>query len=531
MASGEKAGQSIAKNISKLQGSAVGKELGIAEAKLWAAVRGEFQGYDQGYALGLASVEDINLGMQEGKDKGKADAIITAQSQFRPQYFEEALVLEFKKPLEGEANKMMRFELEELQNFNEVAAVSPLTSAEISRSDALSTPLDASIISFNKDVKVLKDKVIILSNPNVVYVAPTAVPYGTPVCTAIYKNLAVYKKACEDSYRNSFSDSFLTTTRSTFNNLYTDLYKVEADGSTLQAREAHYPAELISSTEVSSAHGQKLGKADIYKQKFTTSYKETYAVELPLAKEVAKINAEDDLLKALETRGLLTLGKSKITAEDFRGSEELIFSSQVKNISKVAFNGPVLLRITESQNVELAAKTIVLNSSKAQGFTSFSPIKGKINPAAKTGDKIVIRGTVDLPGDVYKPQRQETFEIIQVLAANPTHALTLDYLKNPDIRGLFRYNIHSLKANIKPMAEDIADGYQVTLKAIGENAELIDLKNTSAATGALRQNEQKEVKFTYTFDKSAKNKTITLELTIIYAGKVIKKETIVLKPG
>ena len=458
---GEKEGQTIAKNISKLQGSGVGRELGIAEAKLWASVRGEIQGYDQGYALGIASVEDINRGIQEGKDKGKADATVTAQSQFRPQYFEEFLLAEFKKPLDGEAFKMMSFEVEEELNFDEISAVSPLTSAEISRSDALSTPLDESIISFNKDVKVLKDKVVSLSNPNVVYVEPASVPYGAPVCTAIYKNLAVYKKACEDSYKSSFGNSFLATTRGTFNKLYTDLFKVVTDESNLAARDAQYPAELVSASAVSSAHGQKLGKADIYQQKFTVSYKETYALELPVAKDVAKLNAQDDLLKALETKGLLTLGKSKITAEDFRGSEELTFTSQVKNISKVSFNGPVLLKITESQNVEFTAKEIVLNSAKAQGFTSFSPVKGKINPAAKTGDKIVIRGTVNLPGDVYKPQRQESFEIIQVLAANPTHTLGLDYLKNPDIKGVFRYNVHALRVNIKPTAEAISSGYQV----------------------------------------------------------------------
>jgi hypothetical protein len=142
-----------------------------------------------------------------------------------------------------------------------------------------------------------------------------------------------------------------------------------------------------------------------------------------------------------------------------------------------------------------------------------------------------IRGTVNLPGDMYKPQRQETFEIIQVLAANPTHSLGLEYLKNPDIKGVFRYNIHSLKANIKPTAEAISAGYLVTLKAVGENADLIDLNNTEAATGALAQNEQKEVKFTYTFSKAAKGKTITMELSISYAGKVIKEELIVVNPG
>ena len=531
---GEKEGLKIARTLSKFHGEGVGKELGIGEAKYWGTVRGELAGYDQGYALGLQSVEDISHGQAEGRKRGKVDAELTAQTKFRPQYFEDALLLEFQKPLEaGEfmPKMMKRFAYAMEQEASSFNAISPLTADEIKKSDDLKTPLDASVISFKKDVAVINEKAVSLEKPSVVYQAPATVPFGEVNCSTVYKSVAIYKQACEDSYKESFRTSFTTTARSIFDVNYTNLFKEQFSLTNVNTREEQFPTEFAAASLVSEAHGLKLGKADIYQEKFKLAYKQTYDLELPIAKDIAKSDAEKDLVQLLKTKALLTLGKNSFEAIDFRGGEEVSLKAQVKNISQVALSGPVLLKIVEVKNIEFSSKEIALTAAQARNFTNFEALKGKINPAAKTGDKIIVKATVTLPGDLYHPQRQETFEISQVLSANPTHDLKLSYLEFPDSGNVFRRNLHSLKATLVPTAENIPTGYLVKLTPVGENAAFIVLDQKHFETGALSQNVGKELNFTYTFPKTANGKKITLELTVTYAGKIIKKQTIIVTPG
>ena len=530
---GTKEGSRLSSVLSKQNGIAVGKELGVAEARHWGSVRGEIQGYELGYNEGLASVEERTRAVSEAGAKAAQDAELFAQRNFKPVFFEEFVQAEFKKPLGLNVSAF-----KSLQSFRnnfalEVAmeTIPPLSGAELARSEALKTPLDTSIVTALKDIKTIEARALRLSSPEVAFETPTKIPFGTVACGQVYKGLAVFKAACEGSYKGTFSNHFVTAAREEFSQIYQAQFQSEFDAAEISQRKASFPIELASATKIGQAEGLRIGKIEIYQRTYESTYKSSYETEIVKAKEKSRGDAARELSEFLKVKPLLTVAETSLQAENFRGGEEISLQGKVKNVSSVGLTGPVMVRVTEVINAERITGEAVLNSASPMALTALPELKVKVNSTARAGEKVVVRGVVELPGDLYRPVRQEKFELTQILSANPAHDLGTNYNKNPDIKGVFRRNIHFLTASITPKVEEIKEGYQVTLTAVGENSSLIDQIEKQFSTGAIAANAKKDVRFSYTFKDAAKGKTITLEMTVNYAGKVLKKETIVLKPN
>ena len=531
---GSQEGLKISNRISKTNGESGGLELGSAQAKYWGTVRGEIQGYDGGYAEGMASAEDIARAEADAKKKGAEDAYLFATAHFKPAFFEEFVQLEFKKPLRPAAQKNMKglgFR-RALELAPAVAGVEPVTAAEVSRSLEVKTVLDATISKLAQDLKTVETKASRLKDPALAFEAPASVPFGKADCKNIYKGLQVFKDACEASYKEAFGALFEESARETFGGSYPQSYESILEASTLTAREAKYPADLKVAFDVGRAEGLKLGKIEVYRQTYARAHKLAYDTELPLARERTKVEAGLELSTFLTRKPLLTLAASKLEAQDFRGGEEITVLTKVKNVSKVASSSPVLIKITEAKNAELVTGQAVLNSPAAPGaLTDMPGLKVRVSQSARTGEKVVIKGTVDLPGDLYRPARQEKFELEQVLSANPASNLNLTYSTAPDIKNFWgKLNTHYFTAAISPKVEGLPSGYSVSLRAIGDNAWMLLQAQTELTTGALEVNQTKELTFSYQVQKAAKGQTITLELAVSYAGKVISKQVLELYP-
>ncbi len=529
---GTREGEKISATLSRQNGVAVGRELGLAEAKHWGSVRGEILGYDQGYSEGLASAEDRARAVAESSAKATVDAELFAQRNFKPVFFEEYVQAEFKKPLLAKNLVMKSLQLMGMSFSAEEAldAVSPLTPNEIARSEELRTPLDAGITQVAKDVNSIEAKARRLSDPQVAFQAPATVPYGTPNCAQVYKSLAVFKAACDSSYKGSFAANFVAAARTSFQQIYTPQFNAEFNAANLSQRESSYTGELSAATAVGRAEGLRIGKIEIFETTYAATYKTAYASELEKARAKAKVDASNELTGFLKVKPLLTVASSELAAENFRGGEEVSILGKVKNVASVALKGPVMIRITEVVNAEKVLGEAVLNEAGALVLTSLPVLKVKILTSAKAGEKLIVRGVVDLPGDLYKPARQEKFELIQTLSANPAHDLGLTYNRTPDIKGVFRRNIHFVTVGLKPKFEDIKDGYQLSLTPVGEAASLMEMREGALTTGAIAVGANKEIRFSYVFKDAAKAKTLSMELAISYAGKVIKKEILTVVP-
>lgn len=525
-------GLRLAKLLSRQYGQSVGTELGLAEAKHWAHVRGEVRGYETGYAEGLASVDDQTRGRVEGERQGRSDAHLYAQSNFKPVFFEELVIEEFKRPMNPVkmlSEMPLKF-MKVSKTFSGRETVDPLTRSEIESSQRLATVLDEKINNFAKELSVVEAKARRLGTVDVAFEAPAKIPFGAPSCSQVYKGLAVFKAACESSYRSDFSELFLSATRSAFSSDYVSLFETEKGDAELKEREARYQGQFNEAFKVTEAMGLKIGKEDIYKKTFSIAYGSAYESELPEARTKAKADARIELTSFLNARPLLTLSETKLVAENFRGGEEVALQGMVKNVSKVAFNGGAIIKLGRLENAQAVLAEAVLREAQPLTHTKLPDLKVRVLPTAKAGDRIVIRGTIELPGDLYKTQRVEKFELVQVLAANPAHGLDLNYNKTPSVKGIFRRNIHFLSAKLSPSIEDIKDGYKVTLEAVGPDSSEVELRENAFSTGSLARGEEKELRFSYLFTDNARGKTITLNLKVEYLGKVLKTETIELLP-
>lgn len=530
---GAKEGEEISALLSKQNGVSVGQELGVAEARHWGSVRGEIQGYELGYSEGLASLEDRARAISESSAKAAVDAELYAQRNFKPVFFEEFVQAEFKKPLPESLkfNSLKAFSVGLSRNAEAaMAAVSPLSPNEIAQSEILKTPLDAGILQIAKDVKTISAKAQRLSDPEIAFKAPTQIPFGTANCSQVYKGLSVFKAACESSYKGAFQNNFVTAAKGTFVQIYNAQFRSEFDAANLSQRESRYPGELKAASVIGRAEGLRIGKIEIYDTTYAANYKTAYAAELEKARAKAKADASAELANFLKVKPLLTVASSSLTAENFRGGEEVTVLGKVKNVASVALNGPVMVRITELVNAEKVQSEAVLNDAGALALTDLPSLKVKVLNSAKAGETMIVRGVVDLPGDLYKPARQEKFELTQVLSANPAHDLGLNYNKTPDIKGVFRRNIHFLTVSLKPKFEDIREGYKLTLTPVGEASALVEVKQRQLDSGAIAVGANKEIRFSYTFKDAAKAKSLTMELAISYAGKVIKKDIVTVVP-
>lgn len=526
---GRKEGARLSQVLSRQNGAAAGQELGKALARHWGSVRGEIQGYEKGHAEGMASVEDRIRAIQEASSKAALDAELFAQRNFKPVFFEEFVQAEFKRPMVP-VLKSLQSLYQSVSLEGRMETVPPLNPSEIARSEDLKTPLDASIITAAKEVKTAEERSLRLSDPEIAFETPTKLPFGTVACSQVYKGLAIFKSACEGSYKDVFTSNYVSAAREEFLGLYQRQFESEFDTVNISIREENFPREFSEASKIARAEGVRVGKVEIYQQTYESTYKSSYETEIVKAKVKAKGDAGRELTEFLKAKPLLTVAETTLAAENFRGGEEVNINGKVKNVGLAPLKGPVMVRITEVINARAVMGEVVLSSAAPQALTDLPPLKVQVNSSARAGEKVIVRGVVELPGDLYRSVRQEKFELTQILSANPAHELGLNYNKTPAIKGVFRRYIHFLSVTVTPKVEEIKDGYQVTLKAVGENSTLIEQKETILMTGTIAQNSGKEVRFSYGFKDVAQGKNISLELSVLYGGKILKKEMITLTP-
>lgn len=528
---GEKEGARLVTLLSKQNGDSAGSELGSAEAKHWGFVRGELQGFELGFQRGNTASDETSRAQTAAKLKAAADAETFAQLNFKPVFFEEFVQVAFKQPVQLKAMKVKMVFAELVSNDAEgLLGLEPLTPEELQNSEALKTPLDQAIEGHKKAVGEIKLKASRIARPDVSYVTPTSIPLGTVTCTQVYKGLAVFKSACETSYKEVFTGSFLAAAKNVFFTGYTSQFQGHFEEANIKKREAAFQGEFNTAHKVADAEGERVGRAENYQRSFAQQYERTYAEVLPQAKEKSKGDAQRELTTFLSQNPLLTLSESKLQASDFRGSELVSVDGLVKNVGQKSFSGAALIRVTSVENAEIVEGEKILQTAAAQTLTATPSLKVKILPTAKAGQVLVVKGVIELPGDLFKPQRKESFELRQTLSANPANTLVNEYDATPSIKGVFNRYIHSFKSKITPSVEDIKDGYALTLSAVGENASLIEIREKAFTTGALIVNATKEGKFTYVFKDAAKNKVVQVKVDVSYLGKVIKSEVIELRP-
>lgn len=531
---GETEGQRILSREAKANGESLGKSMGEAEAKLWGLIRGEIEGYESGYIAGRSSEAEIQRAQNAGDQKGRESAEAHAQAELKPQYFEEALQLEFKKDLGVLSSIFASFRsqrgIKEVSIEGVSQRLTPPSPREIARSNEIVTELDASIALTHSGLKTLKTQVERMASPDVAFKAPTKVETGRPNCSQVYKNVKPFIEACESSHRQSYERIYLASARMIFSQGYEGEYRRLLEGAQINSRETNYQREYLAASAASFKAGENVGKSEIYQETYSRSFELAYADELPLAKQRAKKEADSELLDLMNKAPLLTLSESAIKVDEIKALDEVPVKLSVKNISHVSLKSPISVKITELRNASIVSGASSINEAKARSLTSLPDLKIKVLASAQSGEELLIKGEILLPGDLYQSQRKEEFLIRKLIAANPLAETQLSYDSTPTIKGIFKRYIHRFTVSIAPKMEDLPRGYTLTLTPTPESQAHMEMKTSEVKTGAMKKGEARNADFSYVFNDSAKKKKIELDLRVEYAGKILSQERIELQP-
>lgn len=527
---GEKVGLQQAQLDSDANGVRVGTMLGKFNAELIGLVRGENSGYKDGYHAGYTDSGSINQATKDGKFDGKNAAYDYAEKVFKPEYFENHMQEALKTPVKSASTKSIvlfkEFPIHLESKSNEF--VSDLSTSEITESLGLITSLDRSIKSKLDQRSSYQNEVSSAENYRNSYDEPTSVPYGTVNCSSVYKGLEHFKEVCKESYSNSFYREFHAGSEDKYSQEYKEFFKEVYARTEEKVRFDNYSSQFDSSYKVAFNDAKLVGKKDIYNEVYANHYQETYDSQLPLAKDYMDSEAKTEVTKWIVTNPVVTIAGKKFNSQSLRGGDQGFLEVDLKNIAQVDSRATGLIRIKNTKNLTFAKNTFDLDEVRKLSIKSFK-VPFTVNSNGASGELMAVTAEVILPGDKYKAKRVESISLSQELILNPKISSKLTFDSSPKVKGLFKYYVHKFTTELAPAVEDVKDGYSISLKAL-TNGDKITFKKNSAKTKTLKKGQIAEVDFSYSFSKAAKDKTVELELLVMYKDLIIKKEKITLTP-
>lgn len=536
---GQGDGQAYVQKRSSLLGAKIGSELAETQAALWSGVRAEIQGYADGYAEGHASSADRSRGVAEGTMAGERAAINYANSVLKPQFFNNifaARIANSKSSVLKSAkfNQLVSETIEtQVKKLSQVlVTVKPISESELQESFALTTALDASIKSDLVKLEIAENEQENLSNPVNVYQGATTIPYGSVDCSTVYKAIAEFSAACSKSYSKVFGERYNSERFAEFESVYTGLYEDKTEATRTELIEGLFEDNFKVKYPVAKDSGVQVGQADIYQEAYAQAQDISYANELPTATAKAKQVAGQEVNTWIGDNATLTLKGSALSGSHIRGNSTLVLTLNLKNISPQALNKPVKIELQNSKNLAVQSSVYYVKVAPGNTTTKYAQISLKVNPEVVSNQTVMISGKITLAGGKYNAQRTETFKAQAITEVNPAVASTNKFDSSPRIVSGFRRRtlIHNFDMQISPVVESVRSGYTVKIQALGATAGLIKFKNTQITTGAISQGMAKKAQFKYTFLRAANGKTVSIKLSYVYKGELIKTEVVELRP-
>jgi hypothetical protein len=524
---------------SSVLGAQIGEELANAQSNLWAAVRAEIKGYNDGYDSGYSSEEDEQRGNAEGTRAGINAAQDFANTVLKPQFFNA----DYSEALKGSTKELVsaiskafiknnvEFSNENINRFAEaVLGINPISNSEMNESSDTNTDLDSSIISFKKNLSKIVAQKSSYAQPGNVYQKPQDIPYEGVDCVGVYKGVSEYITACEKEYSVQFESKYLNEFRDNFNAQYTSNYQAKLENKRSQTISSIYQEDFERFYPIAQASGISDGKAQIFKEAYAVAKDNAYSNELPKATSVAKATAANEVRTWISNNAAVTVTGSQIEGKNLQGGSSSTVSLELKNISPKELSKPIKVIITRTRNASVENKTIYVKQAQGSSVTKFAGINFKVSSTARSNETISIEGRVILPGGKYEAERVESFKVSSVAILNPKIDSDVTFDSTPKIKGWRSYYIHKIDAEVSAVVEDIPAGYTINLVPSEESKEFIQITNTSEVTGSLMQGEKKEVTFKYRLKKKADGKKLNLELRYSYKGKVLRVNSLELRP-
>lgn len=522
---GSEQGVKDAKTRGESLGRTMGDMLSKAQGNLWGAMRAEVEGYQIGYQTGYNSPKT------EAQEEAKKDAFNSAQSfvesVIRPQYFEEEVRLEIQKP--SSIQKALLTRSQESLMYREISKKQfELSDHEREASLDLLTDYDPVIVQFQKDEKQAKTKHQEAANATTSYAQQTKYPLDQVNCSAVYKGVSDFKKACEDSFKAHYANVFEEHAYETYLNSFSDFFEKSFETKYGEVIGTHYKSSYDKAYAVTHDFGVEQGKAVMFKEAYRAQFDLSYPEFVESEKRRVKSEVPAELREFLNKNALLTMTGIKFDEELIAGSE-ITLGVSLRNLGK-GKSGVATFKILNTELAQTVSSNVRTAEIPGSSVVNVNGPVVRISSNALTAQTVKVQVEATLPGDKYRSMRTEIITFEKKVAANPTQTVALNVDQTPAIRSVLRrFLIHTLSADLSPRFENLKDELEVRLNVVKGN-EHIDLKNSLEGVAPMNMGAKKNIKFSYVFKDSAKSEVIELAMEFVRKGKVIQTEKIELRP-
>ena len=522
---GSEQGVKDAKTRGEALGKTIGDMLSKAQGNLWGAMRAEVEGYQIGYQKGYNSPKT------EAQEEAKKDAFKSAQnfveSVIRPQYFEEEVRLEIKKPFVVQKGLLTRSQ--ESLMYREIAKNKfELSAEEREASLDLLTDYDPLIVQFQKDEQQAKKKREEAANAATSFTQQTKYPLDQVNCSSVYKGVSDFKKACEDSFKAHYANVFEENAYETYIDSFSDFFDNSFETRYSEVIGSHYKTAYDMAYAVTHAFGIEQGKAVMFKEAYRAQFDLSYPEFVESEKRRVKSEVPAELREFLSKNALLTMTGIKFDEELIAGSE-ITLGVSLRNLGK-GKSGVATFKILNTELAQTVSSNVRTAEIPGSSVVNVNGPVVRISSHALTAQTVKVQVEATLPGDKYRSMRTEVITFEKKVAANPTQTISLNVDQTPAVRSVLRrFLIHTLSADLSPRFEHLNDELEVRLNVV-KGSEHVDLKNSTEGVGPMNLGSKKNVKFSYVFKDSAKSEVIELALELVRKGKVIQTEKIELRP-
>lgn len=506
-------------------GNSLGDIQGLANANFWGAVRAEVIGYKDGYAIGYS------LPRTEAQSAADRDAQKAARSfvetVLRPGYFEEVVQQEIKKPF------VLTKKLE-VSNFiarfnNEVEGRRlEVSENELAASDALETPYDEIIKRFEKEKKSAEKKYNETQNAINSYAHQEKYPFDKLNCSSVYKGVADFKAACEESFTSHYVATYENAAYNSYLENFSKYFSSKFESSYEQVLSKQYEVAYKKAYDASKVFGTSEGKRVMYEEAYALQYEISYEKHLALEKTRVRHEVAGELEAFLDNRALLTMVGLE-TNEEVIAGDTLTISSILRNLGRS--KGAIAhLNITKVSGAQIVSKMVSTSEVSPRSQVKLSGPKVRVLPELITGNTFSVEVEATLPGDNYQSARVEKLVLNKKVSVNPAQELLLNVDYSPSIRSVLRrFLIHTLSVDSSAKFEDLKTDLDVRLVALS-GAEHVEIKVSEQKVLKMKKGEKRNLKFSYVFKDSANGQSIKLALQFLYKGRVVQTQEVVLKP-
>ncbi|MBH48194.1 MAG: hypothetical protein CME71_08495, partial [Halobacteriovorax sp.] len=185
-----------------------------------------------------------------------------------------------------------------------------------------------------------------------------------------------------------------------------------------------------------------------------------------------------------------------------------------------------------SGNARVLAKDIAIPGIAAKKQSNLAGlIKLQVSDSAVPGDDIIVQVKLTHKGDAYSSKFEETLRLGTEVVANPEVGSSLDFEREPDMRGIFGYKKQDVKVKLVGLRPYVPGSYSVKLLPASESdARMVEITKDESSVGVLDRGQSRDAELEYKFNKHAKGETVSLRIVISYDGEILKEEVIQVQP-